>query len=354
QVAPRFWQTYQNGRILDNEHMQLKSAIREVCRTLHPGIRLTPHQSIIFTDIEEGRKGELEEILRRHNVTLSEDVSTVRRWSMACVAWPTCGLAVTESERALPPMIDELEVELARLGLSNEKFTVRMTGCPNGCARPYNSDVGLVGKTVGKYTVFLGGRLLGNRMNFLYKDLVPAAEVVPTLVPPLVYFKQARHEGESFGDFCDRIGKDGLLKFAEEFAARERETASDSRSEEAPATPEPRPQAASAAEAPASGNGSVSNGAPLSSSRRIVESRSQADELTTLVSENQYLKLTLDRDPSLYSGEEQRRFLAALENLLQISPVVLHRQPGTVKLNVKLSAEEIERLLLAAKEVEEK
>ena len=82
----------------------------------------------------------------------------MRRWSMACVAFPTCGLAVTESERALPGMIDELEIELAKLGLDKEDFTLRMTGCPNGCARPYNCDIGLVGKTAGKYTVFVGGR----------------------------------------------------------------------------------------------------------------------------------------------------------------------------------------------------
>ena len=102
---------------------------------------------------------------------------------MACVAWPTCGLAITESERALPGMIDQLEVELAKLGLSSETFTVRMTGCPNGCARPYNCDIGLVGKAAGKYTVFVGGRLLGDRLNFIYKDMVPTDEVVPTLVP---------------------------------------------------------------------------------------------------------------------------------------------------------------------------
>ena len=110
---------------------------------------------------------------------LPDEISTVRRWSMACVAWPTCGLSITESERALPGMIDQLEVELAKLGLSHEKFTLRMTGCPNGCARPYNCDIGLVGKAAGKYTVFVGGRLLGDRLNFIYKDMVPAAEVVP-------------------------------------------------------------------------------------------------------------------------------------------------------------------------------
>ena len=134
---------------------------------------------------------------------------------MACVAFPTCGLAITESERALPGMIDLLEVELEKLGLEGEAFTLRMTGCPNGCARPYNSDIGLVGKTVGKYTMLVGGRTLGDRLNFLYKDLVPAEEVVPTLVTLFKYFKQDRSERETFGDFCHRKGADDLLAWAE-------------------------------------------------------------------------------------------------------------------------------------------
>jgi sulfite reductase (ferredoxin) len=130
---------------------------------------------------------------------------------MACPAMPTCGLAVSESERVMPSLIDELEVELSKLGLENEVFTTRMTGCPNGFARPYNSDIGLVGKTKDKYTIFLGGRVFGDRLNFIYKDLVPTSEVVPTLVPVLRYFKDARHDNESLGDFCHRVGKDELL-----------------------------------------------------------------------------------------------------------------------------------------------
>ncbi len=171
--------------------MQLKSALREICKTFRPPLRLTPHQSIIFCDIAPEDRDRLEEILRRHNVPLTEDYTTVRRWSMACPALPTCGLAVTESERVMPEIIDQLEVELEKLGLQDEVFTTRMTGCPNGCAGPYNSDIGLVGKTKDKYTIFLGGRVLGDRLNFIYKDLVPTDEVVPTLVPVLRYFKDS-------------------------------------------------------------------------------------------------------------------------------------------------------------------
>jgi len=209
----------ENGRILDSEQTQLKSALREICRSFAPGIRLTSHQSMLLTDLDPAVKAEFEQILRRHRVRLSEETSTVRRWSMACVALPTCGLAITDSERALPGLIDQLETELAKLGLSREVFTVRMTGCPNGCARPYNCDVGLVGKAVGRYTLFLGGRVVGDRLNFVYQDLVPAAEIVPTLVPLLVYFRQDRLADESFGDFCHRKGKEDLAAWAAQYQA---------------------------------------------------------------------------------------------------------------------------------------
>lgn len=201
----------ENGRVWDNDKFQLKSAIKEICTTLEPEIRLTSHQSLIFADIAESSKSELIDILKKHNVQLSEDYSIARRWSMACVAWPTCGLAITESERALPGMIDQLEPELAKLGLSQEAFTLRMTGCPNGCARPYNPDIGLVGKAKNRYTMYLGGRLLGNRLAFLYKDLVPDTDVVPEIVKVMALFKANRQEAETFGDFCHRVGKDWLL-----------------------------------------------------------------------------------------------------------------------------------------------
>lgn len=209
----------ENGRIKDDEEFQMKTAFREIGRRLAPGIRFTAHQGILFTDIAPSDRTVLEDILRRHRVRTSEETSQVRRWSMACVAWPTCGLSITESERALPPMMDQMEVELAKLGLSEERFTVRMTGCPNGCARPYNSDIGLVGRAKDQYTVFLGGRLLGNRLNFMYKDYVPADQVVDELVPVFIYFKQAREPGESLGDFCHRIGAEGLLSFAAQYQA---------------------------------------------------------------------------------------------------------------------------------------
>ncbi len=201
----------ENGRIKDEGAYRLKSALRAICSTLQPPLRLTPHQSILFCDLEKSDQPRLEAILREHGVPLSEDFSNARRWAIACPALPTCGLAITESERLLPVLIDQLEKELEQLGLGDEVFTTRMTGCPNGCARPYNSDIGLVGKSANKYTLFLGGRIQGDRLNFNYKDQVPEAEVIPSLVSVFRYFKQARQTSETFGDFCHRIGKERLL-----------------------------------------------------------------------------------------------------------------------------------------------
>ncbi|MFN3191064.1 MAG: NADPH-dependent assimilatory sulfite reductase hemoprotein subunit [Aureliella sp.] len=209
----------ENGRLIDGPDRQWKKMLREVCSEVKPGISLTAHQSILFTDIEEEDKGKLEEIIQRNGIPLSSEISTVRRWSMACVALPTCGLAVTESERVLPDLMDDLEVRLSKLGLDSEAFTVRMTGCPNGCARPYNADVGLVGKTKGKYTVFLGGQLLGKRLGAIYRDLVPFEEIADTLTPLFMAFKQHRSEGETFGDFCNRNGNEQLESWATEYSA---------------------------------------------------------------------------------------------------------------------------------------
>ncbi|RMF95876.1 MAG: NADPH-dependent assimilatory sulfite reductase hemoprotein subunit [Planctomycetota bacterium] len=202
----------ENGRLLDREGFTIKSAVREICETLRPNIRFTPQQNVLFIDLDEAQLDTLEAILVRHGVKRSEDVSTVRRWSMACVALPTCPLAVTESERALPGIMDKLEAELERLGLADERFTVRMTGCPNGCARPYIADIGLVGRTLGKYTIFLGGTLLGNRLAEKYIDRVPEAELVPRLVRVFELFRDKRNEGETFGDFCHRLGVEAIRR----------------------------------------------------------------------------------------------------------------------------------------------
>ncbi len=201
----------ENGRIKDDGSFRLKSALREICTGIQPGIRLTAHQSILFTDLEASQRTEIERILTAHGVRLSEQTSNVRRWSMACVAWPTCGLSITEAERALPGIMTQLEKITEELGISDEQFTVRMTGCPNGCARPYNADIGLVGKAKGKYTIFAGGSRLGTRLGYIYKDLVPEEDLVTEIGGVLRCFQSMRMTGESVGDFCHRLGKDELV-----------------------------------------------------------------------------------------------------------------------------------------------
>ena len=201
----------ENGRLYDNDNRAWKSALRDICSEINPEIRLTAHQSILFCNIEDKDRAKLSSLIKKRGLPLSEEISTVRRWSIACVALPTCGLAITESERILPSVIDEMEKVLTELGLDQEKFTVRMTGCPNGCARPYNADIAYVGKAKGKYTVFVGGTRIGNRLAFIFKDLVPLENIVTCLRPLFEAFKKDQQNEESFGDFCNRLGLDPLL-----------------------------------------------------------------------------------------------------------------------------------------------
>ncbi len=200
----------ENGRIKDEGDYRIKAAIRAICTQFRPGIRLTGQQNILFTEIDPQNRQAIEDILTSHGVPLSEQRTPSRRLSMACPAMPMCGLSVAESERVHPQVMDQLDALIAELGLSEEVFSVHMTGCPNGCARPYNSDLGFVGKTLGKYTIFVGGNFLGTRLNFIYKDLVPFDEILPTIRPLFERFASQRQPGERFGDFCDRLGPEGL------------------------------------------------------------------------------------------------------------------------------------------------
>ncbi|MFM8708172.1 MAG: NADPH-dependent assimilatory sulfite reductase hemoprotein subunit [Planctomycetia bacterium] len=209
----------ENGRVHDTGDFRLKTALRRILRDIRPGVRITAHQSLLFTDLAITDRERIAKILHDHGVKTSEEISTLRRWSMACVALPTCSLAVAESERALPGLIDSLEPEVAKLGLSHDAFTVRMTGCPNACARPYNSDIGIVGRTLGKYTLFIGGRLLGDRLNTQYKDVVPFEHLSREITAVLACYKAERHAGETLGDFCHRKGVDSVRTWADEWLA---------------------------------------------------------------------------------------------------------------------------------------
>jgi sulfite reductase (ferredoxin) len=209
----------ENGRVHDTDGFRLKTALRRILHDLRPGVRITAHQSLLFTDLAVTDRERIAKILHDHGVKTSEEISTLRRWSMACVALPTCGLAVAESERVLPGLIDSLEPEVAKLGLAHDAFTLRMTGCPNACARPYNSDIGIVGRTLGKYTIFLGGRLLGDRLNEQYKDVVPFEHLSQEITAVLACYKAERKSGETLGDFCHRKGVDGVRTWADQWLA---------------------------------------------------------------------------------------------------------------------------------------
>lgn len=209
----------ENGRVKDEGDLRLKSALREILQRFRPGARLTAQQNILLCDLPSTLRPGIEQIFSEHGVPTVQQISNVRRFSFACPALPTCGLAITESERVMPAVMSELEAELSQLGLADKQFTVRMTGCPNGCARPYNADIGLVGRSAdgktgeGKYTIFVGGNLIGTRMNAVYKDLIPMSQIVTELRPLLLYYKEAQRVGETLGDFCDRIGIEELLRF---------------------------------------------------------------------------------------------------------------------------------------------
>jgi sulfite reductase (ferredoxin) len=196
----------ENGRIKDEGSLRLRSALRALVQRLRPRLRLTPMQDILLCDLPASARADIERTLREHGVSLPEQLSEVQKHSMACPAIPTCGLAITESERSLPAVMDQFETELRRLDLADEKISIRMTGCPNGCVRPYQSDIGLVGRSGDKFTVFVGGNLAGTRLNFLLKDLVPQSEIVLTLLPLLESYQRSRRGGEGFGDYCQRIG----------------------------------------------------------------------------------------------------------------------------------------------------
>jgi len=210
----------ENGRIQDEGTYRLASGLRTFFQKYKTPGRLTCQQSILLADLDPAWRRDIESWLAEYGIATAEQISIVRRWSMACPALPTCGLAVTEAERALPSLLDQLEVELNRLGLDQERFTVRMTGCPNGCARPYNADIGLVGRSAhinadgtpgpGTYTIFLGGRTTGDRLNVEYKDYVPHDQVVAELGLVLSRYKADRLVDESFGDFCHRVGVEEL------------------------------------------------------------------------------------------------------------------------------------------------
>jgi len=204
----------ENGRVKDAGDFQLKTALREITKKFSLPMRLTANHNIILYEIEPSQKQEIEQILQQCGIEITpEGIEPLVRYSMACPALPTCGLAVTESERVLPSMVERIRVLLDKLGLEQEHFVIRMTGCPNGCARPYMAELGFVGNLPGKYQVWLGGSPDQTRLAQPYVERMPVEELETFLEPIFVYFKQERQTEESFGDFCDRVGFDAIRKY---------------------------------------------------------------------------------------------------------------------------------------------
>lgn len=195
----------QSGRVIDRDGVSLRSAFREFVEAVRPGVRLTPMQGILFTDLTEADVELLHRTLERHGVADGTRLSLAVRYSMACPALPTCGLSLAESERALPAVLRELEEEFRRLDIDDVPLTIRMTGCPNGCARPYNADIGLVGRRPGVYHLYVGGGLSGNRLADLFAADVKVDLVTSTLRPLLERFATERLSDEGLGDFYQRL-----------------------------------------------------------------------------------------------------------------------------------------------------
>jgi sulfite reductase (ferredoxin) len=199
-----------SGRIGDAGGVRLRSALREAIRRDRPEIVLTPWQDIILGNLDPGSLANIEDELRSAGVRLAADLSRVERWSLACPALPTCGLALTEAERIQAPLTRQIADALAELGLADERISVRITGCPNGCARPYAGDIGIVGRMPGFYALYVSGDFEGTRLNAKLLDKVAYNDLAPTLLPLFRLFAAHRKGGEGFGDFCHRLGPDGL------------------------------------------------------------------------------------------------------------------------------------------------
>jgi sulfite reductase (ferredoxin) len=159
-------------------------------------------------------------VLAEHGVAVTPPLP-LRRAALACPALPTCGLAVADAERALPAVVDELEEIVAALGLEDEPLSVRMTGCPNGCARAWVSDIGFVGRSRGLYNVYVGGNPQGTRLNALVAELVPQERLAAALQPALAAYARERDAEESFGDFCLRLGQERIARLVEQALAVE-------------------------------------------------------------------------------------------------------------------------------------
>ena len=196
----------ETGRIKDVAGHTLKTALRQVAEKF-PNLefRLSANQNVILANIPEHDRAAVTGLLAAHGVKVDHQASILHAAAMACPALPTCGLALAESERMLPGLIDRIEKLGGELGLGGEEIIIRSTGCPNGCARPYMAEIAFVGKAPGRYQLWLGGNASGTRLNRVYKDVIKEADVEAELRPLLTRWKTTRQPGERFGDFAARV-----------------------------------------------------------------------------------------------------------------------------------------------------
>jgi len=205
----------EGGRVVDKNGLNLKSALREIAQNIDGQFILTGNQNLIIANVSETEKKKTLIILKKYGV-LPGEISGLRQNSIACVALNTCGLAFAEAERYLPSLITKIESILHRHNLFKDEIVIRMTGCPNGCGRPYLAEIGFVGKSEGHYNLYLGGNFNGTRLNTLFKETITENEILTELEPILANYAQTRMDGEKFGDFVIRkqyvketlIGKD--------------------------------------------------------------------------------------------------------------------------------------------------
>lgn len=196
----------ENGRAYDTKEYPLLTGLREIAKIHQGDFRLTANQNLIIANISPKEKKAVTALLEEYGMIAAHERSAMRLSSMACVALPTCGLALAESQRYLPDLITGIEEVLEEAGLRHDSITIRMTGCPNGCSRPYIAEIGFVGKAPGKYNLYLGGGHAGERLNKLFAASIQGDDAPKILKPLLLDYAKTREEGESFGDFVIRAG----------------------------------------------------------------------------------------------------------------------------------------------------